>query len=58
MSQKLEETLRDQQLFIYSSNIGSSGSSPCGSANTNPISIHEDVGSIPDLAQWVKYLAF
>ena len=30
-------------------------SSHCGSVGvTNPISIHVDVGSIPDLAQWVK----
>ena len=29
------------------------GSSHCGSAVMNLISIHEDTGSIPDLAQWV-----
>ena len=29
-------------------------SSYCGSVVTNPISIHEDVGSIPGLTLWVK----
>ena len=29
-------------------------SSLCGSTVMSPTSIHEDVGSIPGLAQWVK----
>ena len=31
--------------------------SHCGSAVMNPKSIHEDVGSIPGLTQWVKDLS-
>ena len=32
----------------------SHGSSHCSSAITSPTSIHEDVGLIPGLADWVK----
>ena len=47
-----EQKIRAEHLEL-SKNVHGLGSSHHGSA-VNPTRIHEDSGSIPDLAQWVK----
>ena len=44
-------------LLGLSFKMTSSGSSCCGSVVMNPTSIHEDMGLIPGLTQWIKDLA-
>ena len=52
----VEMTTKD--LFIYLFMIFNfAQSSCCGAADRNPTSIHDDVGLIPGLAQWIKNLA-
>ena len=40
--------------FFHLKEIEKHRSSLCGTAETNPNSVYEDVCSIPDLTQWVK----
>ena len=55
--QKLWRISKTVVLGFTSINSYYIGSSPCGSAEVNVTSIHEDVGSISGLAQWVEDLA-
>ena len=44
----------DSIKILFFTFIKSHMSTHCGSAVTNPTSIHEDMGSIPSLTQWIK----
>jgi len=41
-------------IFYFQVKVPHLGSSCCGAVEMNLTNIHEDAGSIPDLAQWVK----
>ena len=50
-------TLYEYKIFKWDNKRHITGCSYCGSAVMNPPSIHEDMGLIPGLSQWVKDLA-
>ena len=50
--EEVKETLKNKQ-----TKQNQTSSSFCGPEVRNPTSIHEDVGSIPGLVQWVEDLA-
>ena len=53
VDEELQHGLQTKALFYKSMEIAKIGSSHCGSGVRNPTSIHEEVGSIPGLTQWV-----
>ena len=57
MSENKRAQFRRHEYFVkltpgqgLHSNIPKTGSSPCGTVESNPTSMHEDSGSIPGLA--------
>ena len=50
----LDKLILSTSVSVIITKICALGSSCHGSVVTNPTPIHADVGSIPDLAQWVK----
>ena len=57
-SRKTAEKIYEIQIYFFKIPIKliNFQSAHCGSAVTNPTSIHENVGSISSLARWVKDL--
>lgn len=53
---QLEVLLKSVGFFYNEKSIFGAGSSCCGSTVVSPTKIREDVGSILDLAHWVKDL--
>ena len=48
---------REKCAFTSDFKVGFTGVPTVAQQLTNPTSIHEDTGSIPDITQWVKDLA-
>ena len=52
----IKETIQEEDIIHI--NIYTPRDSHCGAVETNPTSIHDDVGSVPGLTQWVRDVEF